>query len=65
MSEFHPTEGDPVVHVIEVTVAGCLMRIETTRSGVLLLNGDRIEPFKAHAHLGDAKPSNPPNIKNP
>lgn len=51
MSQFYPTDEDPVAQSIEVTIAGCLMRIETTRSGVMLLNGARVEAFEPHAQL--------------
>ena len=46
MSKPYDTEHDPVVRTAEVHIAGCLMQIQTTQSGAVLLNGDLVQAFQ-------------------
>ena len=45
MSQPYDTDRDPVVQISEVHIAGCLMQIQTTQSGAVLLNGDLVQAF--------------------
>jgi hypothetical protein len=47
MSRPHDTDRDPVVCTATLQVAGCLMQIQTTQSGAVLLNGDLVEAFQS------------------
>ena len=71
MSKPYDTERDPVVQTSEVHIAGCLMQIQTTQSGAVLLNGDLIQAFQpapaAKAEPGAAptqKPTTPPQASD-
>lgn len=47
MSQPYDDSQDPIVDTKQIEIAGCLMRIDTTRSGIVLVNGDRVEAFTA------------------
>lgn len=61
MSKPYDTENDPVVRTAEVHIAGCLMQIQTTQSGAVLLNGDLVQAFQP----APAAPATPPAQTTP
>lgn len=61
MSKPYDTERDPVVKTAEVHIAGCLMQIQTTQSGAVLLNGDLVQAFQP----APAAPGMPPAHTTP
>lgn len=61
MSKPYDTECDPVVRTSEVHIAGCLMQIQTTQSGAVLLNGDLVQAFQP----APAAPGMPPAHTTP
>ena len=71
MSKPYDTEHDPVVRTAEVHIAGCLMQIQTTQRGAVLLNGDLIQAFQpAPAPIAEPataptqKPTTPPQASD-
>lgn len=47
MSQPYDTSADPVVKTTQIEICGCLMQIDTTSSGAVLLNGDLVQAFRA------------------